>query len=557
MRWVTILAAIFVLWAGPAHAQLPPELRSAGITEADWRVAQEAIRREARLRGQREAVVRTLAIEIFQAQPGQSFERYVALIEAGAQRLPAALAAAQALDPGNDPDLQRLKDRAVRAAEEGRLQEALRAQDEYAATLGAVLARAIERPQIELAAAHAAGAETASALGDYAGAASRYERAATAAPEAQPMLRWRYRMAQAQALTDRGVLFADSDAFRQALNVLGRSALPLVTESTAAERAATMIATASVSLELAREEGVRGMSHLEFAFAQLARALDGLDTAAHPQIAADFNIERARTFTFLTEMGINEVVWDDVERDLAAASQHYNRQTHPARWADIQTYLGDFRIAYARRFGSRQSAVPSYRDALAVYTQADAPRQWGSLQEKLGVALWMFDRDITGSMAAFDAASIVRTRAATPGAWAQTQLRRADVLLEAARSGNSAAREQARAAYRDALTIFTQDSAWQSWANASIGLALVGVMAGGRSDLAAAETLLNAVRGTIDEGDLSLVAKSDFAMARLRAAQGRPAEARALLQAPLEFYRDTHQRETVREIEAFASGLPN
>lgn len=115
----------------PAFAQaLPDAVRAAGITSAQWQQAQFVIRTQASTLGLHENVIRTLAVEVFQAQPGQPIERCIALIQEGSARLPQVMAAAQALEPGNDPTLASLKAHAVEAAQAGRLREALTLQDQ-------------------------------------------------------------------------------------------------------------------------------------------------------------------------------------------------------------------------------------------------------------------------------------------------------------------------------------------------------------------------------------------------------------------------------------------
>lgn len=541
MRWLSIFAAVLVLSVTPVHAQLPAQLRSAGISEAEWQLARDTIQREARQRGQREAVIQTLAIEIFSAQPGQSFETYVALIEAGAARLPQALAAAQALDPGRDPRLRRLRERAVQAARQGRLQEALQAQDEYTATLQAALTQLVEGPQLELAAANAAGAETAFALGDYHSAAARYEQAVASAPESRPLVRWRYRMDQAQVLADRGVLYADVADLSQALYVLRTEAQPLAPEETHfAEYAQTMIARAAAAVEVARLEAFRGYYEMGQVFGELQDIAEALTPGdifdgpvEHREIWADAYIQMARVATALTEMGSAELLGNEA-RYLGAAEIVYTREAEPRRWADIQTYAGDEQLVRVLRVGpGGESALPYYRGAMAVHTQDAAPRQWAALQERIAVAAWALESDLAASMTAFDAALTVRTRDAAPGAWAQTQARRGDVLLLATQRGEGGAAAQAVDAYRGALAAIIPARAENLWMEASIGLGRALVARRGEGDFAEAETILGNIIDRAGGRDISALAqaRATYALAALRAAQGRASEAQALADA--------------------------
>jgi hypothetical protein len=152
---------------------------------------------------------------------------YIDLIRNGAARLASAQEALMLLDPGTDQGLADLKGRAMAALEAGRLREALALQDAYTELYRRNIEEVNVAPRRALAASHAAAARTAETLGDYVGAAARFEEAARLAPENDA--RWSYLMAQA------GNLYAaagarDANMLYRAIRLLQEEALPLVAE---------------------------------------------------------------------------------------------------------------------------------------------------------------------------------------------------------------------------------------------------------------------------------------------------------------------------------------
>ncbi len=184
---------LFAAWVaiGPmAVAQpLPDTLRSAGLTQAQ---ADELNRRLATLQQRfgalaretnlREAAVRNIAIEIFGADPNLDFETYAALIDIGARELRTYLTDARARsDP--DPAAAAIRQRAIDAAEDGRLSEARALYDQLIAANRDARQRARHVEDLADAADMAEAGWLASIAFDYRGAARRYGEAAELAPE--------------------------------------------------------------------------------------------------------------------------------------------------------------------------------------------------------------------------------------------------------------------------------------------------------------------------------------------------------------------------------------
>ncbi|HRP12127.1 MAG TPA: tetratricopeptide repeat protein [Terricaulis sp.] len=514
-----LIALAFLLFAGlatPALAQVPPSLRSAGVTEAQWSQAQALISAQARTLNQREAALRTLAIEIFEGEPSLGFETYLELIREGAARLPQALAAARALNPRGDARLEDLRARAVSAAEQGRLREALALQDEYAAALRAALERALQQPLLDLAAAHAAAGGTAYALADHLGAAARYAEAAEAAP-AGTRERWQYLVWQAYALTERSRLFAESAPLQQAV-ALYQQALILRPRETAPA------------------DWANAQNHLGIALAlQGGRGAPGA-------------LERA------------VVAYE-------AALSVMTREADPAGWAATQINLGAALWAQAERGapGALEKAALAYEAALSVLTREDAPARWAIAQNNLGNALALQgQRGAPGALeravAAYEAALSVRTRAADPAAWAETQMNLGSVFNIQGARGAPGALERAMAANEAALNVITREANPVGWARIQVGLGDTLSVLGERGAAGALDRAIAAYEAALivmtREADPAGWAVTTYNLAFAYRGLGRFAEARAAAEAALSGYEQIGNAHWANEARAFIARLP-
>ena len=122
-------------------------------------------------------------------------------------------------------------------------------------------------------------------------------------------------------------------------------------------------------------------------------------------------------------------------------------------------------------------AVDAYRSALELVTQADAPRDWATIQMNLGgalVSLGMRDRDpqtLRESIAASRAALEALTRRRAPLDWGRIQVNLGGAVVGLAHQDGDAARAaEAVATYRAALEELTRDRAPLDWAQAQWGL---------------------------------------------------------------------------------------
>ncbi len=107
-----------------------------------------------------------------------------------------------------------------------------------------------------------------------------------------------------------------------------------------------------------------------------------------------------------------------------------NRAEHAQDWAFAQNRLGMmyYRLAVRRdnNASNLMAAIKAFEAARTVFTQDDAPNQWGEISNQLGVALMVLGGQVAGtealdrSIAAFRDAHEVRMRTLAPLLWAQT-----------------------------------------------------------------------------------------------------------------------------------------
>lgn len=204
-----IITLILVLtFAAPAPSQpMPDTLRSSSLTQAQ---ATELNRRLSLLQNRlgtlasetqlREAAVRNIAIEIFDARPDLDFETYARLIDSGARQLRDYIGAARSRTE-SDPRIAALRDRAIAAAEEGRLSDARAIYNELIAANRDTRRAARHAEDLADATDIAEAARLALIARDHQEAARLYGDAADIAPVGT-RVRWLYRVMQASNMID-------------------------------------------------------------------------------------------------------------------------------------------------------------------------------------------------------------------------------------------------------------------------------------------------------------------------------------------------------------------
>jgi tetratricopeptide (TPR) repeat protein len=478
------LAAFFgVLASAHAFAQeLPDSVRAAGVTEVEWGQAQGVIRSQAAILNLREDAVRTLAIEIFEGQPNLSFEACLDLIRGGAERLPRLVATARALNPRGDATLADLQTRAVAAAEEGRLREALALQDEYAARFREALERVIEQPQLDLAASYAAAGDMAYSLGDYVGAASRYAEAAQVAPASAVEVRWQYRSRQAASLHERGFHFNETDALVEAARLYENEVLPLAPRETRPLDWARSQEGTGVVLMTLGERGLpdrSGQDALQSARDVFRAALEESTASRDPASYASIQNNLGWTLQMIGFRGDARAFRDAVAAHRAALAV-LNRDADRTEWLRTQSRLGNaLRLLGMRDANERalRDAQTAFEAALSVSSREANPSLWAATQSNLGLALVGLGRlgesgALERAVAAFEAALTISTRESDPVNWATVQVNLGTALIRIEEHNEAGVLDRAVAAFQAGLSVFTREADPANWANANYGLAL-------------------------------------------------------------------------------------
>ncbi len=149
----------------------------------------------------------------------------------------------------------------------------------------------------------------------------------------------------------------------------------------------------------------------------------------------------------------------------------FTRADFPQNWATMQNNLGN---AYLNRIrgdkaDNLEQAIIAYSAALEIRTRADFSQDWGMTQNNLGNAYLNRIRgdkaeNLEQAIAAYSAALEIRTRASFPENWALTQNNLGTAYSERIRGDRAENLEKAIAAYSAALEILTRTDFPQNWA---------------------------------------------------------------------------------------------
>jgi tetratricopeptide (TPR) repeat protein len=246
-----------------------------------------------------------------------------------------------------------------------------------------------------------------------------------------------------------------------------------------------------------RSGGEEGRKLLEQAVAAYQSALEVYTKADLPQDWARTQNNLGLTLYELGTHSGGEEGRKLLEQAVAAFKSALEVRTKadlPQGWALTQNNLGTALRELETRSGGEEGrklleeAVAAYQNALEVYTKADLPQDWARTQNYLGFALWDLGTRSGGeegrklleqAVAAYQRALEVYTKADLPQDWARTQNYRGLALRDlATRSGGGGKDrkllEQAVAAYKSALEVYTKTDSPQGWARTqnNLGLAL-------------------------------------------------------------------------------------
>ena len=282
-----------------------------------------------------------------------------------------------------DPEVLRLSELAERAAAEGALTTAVELYDQVKARFqesSETLDQAednLRQRRIERAEFYARSGEIRALALDRLGAAEDYVLAAREVERWDDDLNRRYRLAQARALTDHGIIRGDTPALQQAVAVLDA----LLEEGGGSE---VRIALADALAELGKRQTTN--EALERAVAAYREVLGGEETADRAAVTRKLG-------TTLLALGRRDIGGEKLQEAVAAleaALVLYPRDRTAAQWAAVQVDLGQAMSEMWNRDRTGDAldlAIERYQDALREFDPVGSPAAFASAQLGLGKAL--------------------------------------------------------------------------------------------------------------------------------------------------------------------------
>jgi hypothetical protein len=215
----------------------------------------------------------------------------------------------------------------------------------------------------------------------------------------------------------------------------------------------------------------------------------------------------------------------------------------PDAWGALLNHLGN---AFRRIAGSAdgdeaydavEAAIDAYRQALTVRTREASPLAWATTRNNLGLALttlapWGGDDALREAITAFDDALTVRTRERFPEAWAFTRAERAKALGILSLFGDDTALAEARETIRDVRSAVPRAQTPMAWASVAEMEARVHALGRDEASLRdAAAAFRDALMEFTRDRDPMLWADTLAALARTLAAIGRRGDEPSLKEA--------------------------
>lgn len=324
-----------------------------------------------------------------------------------------------AVEPGDDPEVAKLKEEAKTALNAGQLERA----DDLLAKVQTAQDAALDRRQLEAAATAARRGEIALTRLRYRDAARHFAAAAQRVPPGKEEQSWAYLHQEADALYRQGGEFGDNSALTDAIDryqVLlkrhPRERVPLLWAITQNNLASSLGTLANLESGTDWESGTR---HVEEAIAALHAVL-----------------------------------------------QEWTRDRMPLQWAATQNNLGNALALLGKRESGTQwleEAIEAYRAALDERTRQRVPRGWAATQNDLGKALQALGelesgtKGLVDAVEAYNLALQERTRDRVPLQWAATHINLGLALQRLGeRSRDRGKLQEARDAISAAFGVFMQ-----------------------------------------------------------------------------------------------------
>ena len=420
----------------------------------------------------------------------------------------------------SDPEIAKLSELASTAVREGALTAAIgfhqRAKERVAA-LQSTLDQAesdLRARRIEHAAVFAASAETYGLAYDHLRAAEDFARAYEQVEKWDDALALRYKLLEAEALSDLGFYRADNQATDRAIAAY-QTAAALAPENTDPERWAQAQSGLAMSI-WGRGQRQSGTVEIDRAASILRNAIASPalrdDTDSRAQLEGDL----ALVLMSLGEREPGSARLDEAAAAARAAMAIRTREKAPLEWARLQNHLGSILFFHGLREGVRDKldeSVIAFRAALEVWTPQNTPMDWANAQNNLALALGeLGSRDpdsvrLAEAVKLLDEIFAVRTRDSAPLHWAETHSNRGATIYHLGlRESGTKAFEEAVNSFRLAAEEITRERDPLKWAGIqdNLGLAL-SAMAERTGDTDMLDQAIEAYRSALLERTRELV----------------------------------------------------
>ena len=364
------------------------------------------------------AVAERLGEKLLDADGKPDVSRILGLLDQQAATLKALETRLFSLEANNDPETAELLRRARELIDAGNLDgaDAILAEARQAARSSRQQAQLREAEVISV------EAETRVLRLDYVGAAELYAEAAETAPAENTIVRWRYRLDQANALSSRGEAFLDPGALQAAVDLYRTIVLPLAPRDVRPEDWALTQASLGIAL---LTMGERGNNAALVASVEAFQSVLEVLTRERDQVGwANAQMNLGNVLRVIGESG-NDVALAESFAAYRSALEVMTRERTPQDWARTQVNLGNALLVKGERgdVAALVASVAAFRSALEVITRERTPQDWARTQVNLGNALRVMgeredDGALAASVAAYRSALEVMTRERDPAGWA-------------------------------------------------------------------------------------------------------------------------------------------
>lgn len=440
-------------------------------------------------------------------------------LRAGAEKLKAFMA--ERITPvRTDAELARLSDLALRAEQEGaiglakkyRAQASARA-DELSGVLD-MREGELSSDRLELASVYAEHARTAVLTFDHEMAAARYRAAYEQAENWDRALAFRYKLGEADALTELGSLSGNQEVLRDAVDVY-QDALDLVPRrKSPLDWAEAKNNMAGAYWSLGRRE--EGLDSFEIALEAYREALKARPRKQVPVLWAK---TQNNIGNVLAEMGLRlegKKHLSDAVKAYREALKVFSPDNQPYYYGVAQSNTGNALLNIGMRENGTRNlyrAIEVLKIALDHQKPADEPFSWSAAQRNLGNAYFVLGERkgdaaiMRQAIEAYHATLQVQTRDRMPAEWAATQINLGNALKHMGKLTEEGRYfEEASVAYEAALTQWTFEKSPRDWGVAMIELGgaklETGRLRGDRELIVAGKLLVEEARDAFLEAGL-------------------------------------------------------